>query len=156
MSRPTITQPADLWLVDGTLRDVYVYGAGPKDWDTLLAVAQDHEHQYFVDGTATPVPEADAIFQDREHSHLLCIEVERVKIHSHFFSPGEIELDIDPKEVAGPSQHNAVLQFLEHLATATRKDLLITAENSPELVFLRYETQASHWHIHEPSTAREA
>jgi len=73
--------------------------------------------------------------------------VATVKIHCHFFVPDEIELDIDPREVVGPQEHSAVLDFLERLSGTTRKSVRLT-ENSPESVLLNYEPAQSIWHIH--------
>ena len=148
MSNPFFDQPDDLWLVDGSLRDVYIQAASPEDWRALLKLTREHVHEYARDGVVQELPELVAIFADREHSHLLRIEVAAVKIHCHFFVPDEIELDIDPREVVGPREHSAVLDFLERLSGATRKSVRLTSENSPESVLLSYEPAQSIWHIH--------
>jgi hypothetical protein len=72
-----------------------------------------------------------------------------VRINCHFFVPDEIELDIDPREVTGPEELAAVLQFVEQLARATGKDAVLTPESSPEIVLLHYRQAGQGWQIHE-------
>jgi hypothetical protein len=151
--RPAFNQTADLWLVDGSLRDIYVFSAVAGDWDAFLALAQAYPHDYTHDGVPQPLPEGSAIFQDRAHSHLLSLRAGPVRINCHFFVPEEIEFDIDPREVTGAEEHVAVLQFVEQLARATRKDAVITLENSPEIWLLRYQQANQLWQVHESPTS---
>lgn len=156
MNRPHINQPSDLWLVDGSLRDVYVLNTTIGDWETLITLARAHEHEYKRDGVADALPNAQTVFQDREHSHLLSVIIGKVSINCHFFIPEEIELDINPREIEGQKEHTSILQFIEQLAEATQKDVVITAENSPDAVLLRYKQLSHFWHAHEPGTHSDA
>jgi hypothetical protein len=156
VDRPALNQPTDLWLVDGSLRDAYVFSTAPADWDALLLQAQAYPHEYTHDGVSRQLPAATTLFQDREHSHLLSVLAGSVRINCHFFTEEEIELDIDPKEIKGPTEHLAVLQFFEQLAQAIGKDTVVTLENSPEIALLHYH-QASHtWRVHESRISGEA
>ncbi|MDT7836906.1 hypothetical protein [Aquabacterium sp. OR-4] len=149
MNRPTLNQPADLWHVDGSLRDIYVFSTIASDWDALLVLAQTYPHEYTQDGIPHSLPAAAALFRDREHSHLLSILTGAVRINCHFFVPEEIELDIDPWEVIDQEKHVAVLQFVERLAQATRKDAVVTPENTPDKALLQYDHASQVWQVHE-------
>jgi hypothetical protein len=149
VDRPTLNQPADLWLVDGSLRDIYVLNADPGDWDALLALAQAYPHEYTRDGVSASLPSLTSIFHDRDHSHLLSVLAGNVRINCHFFLSDEIELDIDPREVTGPEEHAAVLQFVEQLARATGKDAVLTPESTHEIVLLHYGQADQAWKTHE-------
>jgi hypothetical protein len=155
VNRPALNQPTDLWLVDGTLRDVYVFNTAAGDWDALLLLAQTHTHEYKRDGVTQPLPGATTLLQDREHSHLLSVLAGPVRINCHFFVQEQIELDIDPQEIGGTAEHLAVLQLLEQLAQATRKDVVVTPENLPEAVLLHYNQANRTWRVDE-SHAGEA
>jgi hypothetical protein len=155
VNRPAFNQPSDLWLVDGTLRDVYVFNTSAADWDALMLLAKAYPHEYTQDGVAQPLPGATTLLQDREHSHLLSVLAGSVRINCHFFMPEEIELDIDPKEITGATEHRDVLEFLERLSQATQKDTVVTPENSPEIPLLHYNQATRAWRVHEPHV-REA
>ncbi|MBL0731206.1 hypothetical protein [Piscinibacter sp. HJYY11] len=156
MNRPRINQPSDLRFVDGSLRDVYVFNTTIEDWETLIAFARAHKHEYTKDGVVAVLPNAKALLGDREHSHLLSVQAGNVSINCHFFILEEIELDIDPREIAGPEEHACVLRFIEQLAEATQKDVVITAENSPDAALLRYVHLRHVWHIYELGAHNDA
>jgi hypothetical protein len=117
-----------------------------EDWNALLALASDYGHSYSRNGVSEHLPEAQAIFATANDTHLLCVNLESVKVHCHFFVFGEIDLDIDPGAVVGQPEHLAVLLFLERLATTTAKQVRITAEGSRGEVLLSYDPAQAHWH----------
>lgn len=153
---PAFNQPVDLWLADGSLRDIYIFDTVEKDWDAFLELARSQLHTYTLDGLAQPLPGRTTVFQDREHSHLLSIQAGSVKINCHFFIPEEIELDIDPTEINGEEEHVAVLQFIEQISEATSRDVVVTQENSPDLVLLRYEQTRNSWQTYESHSNSDA
>jgi hypothetical protein len=156
VDRPALNQPADLWLVDGSLRDVYVFNAVSSDWDAFLALARTYPYEYTLDGIRRSLPDTTSIFRDREHSHLLSLVTSSVRMNCHFFVPEEIELDIDPREITESEDHIAVLQFVEKLAAATRKDAVVTLENSPHVQLLRYQQASQFSQVHESRANSDA
>jgi hypothetical protein len=54
-----------------------------------------------------------------------------------FFTVEEIEFDIDPREVKGQQELNALFGFMRCLAQATDKEVVLTAENMREIVIFR-------------------
>lgn len=98
-----------------------------------------------------PIPDVEDIFSNREASHLLQVSVGRVVINCHFFVPSEIELDIDPRDVHGPQEHAEIMEFLEQLAQGASKAVVVTAENSENAVYLRYEPESRKWTAFEPA-----
>jgi len=141
-------QPNDLWLSDGSLRDVYVSGAEPKDWAVLFDLAMAAQCRYLADGVVAPLPTVDAIFRDRDVSHLLQIQAGRASVNCHFFIPDEIELDIDPREVVDDATHDAILSLLESLSCGTDKCVSLTAEDSPESPYLSFSPVSRQWSVH--------
>jgi hypothetical protein len=71
-------------------------------------------------------------------SPLLTIVVDVAHLHGHFFSPDEIEFDLDPREVTGLGQAKALADFMRLLGEITAKTVILTAENSQEHVLARY------------------
>lgn len=149
MKRPSFAEPPDLWEKDGSLRDVYIFGASESDWQELVSVALRYPHRYLFNGIAIPVPSLSSIFANRDGSHLLTIEVGGADINCHFFIPTEIELDIDPRQVLTDATHEQILMFLESIARETCKKISLTAENSTESPLLIYEPVSDAWVVHQ-------
>ena len=149
MSVPTINQPRYLWECDGSYRDVYIKPVTLADWEKLCVVGTEYGLRYWCEGRELNLPAVSEIFGNREHPHLMTLYAGSVRLNCHFLLPTEIELDIDPREIDGPENHYAVLRLLEHLSAATNKRLIITAENSEDMVLLAFEPTTRAWKIHE-------
>ena len=149
MKRPTFLEVPNLWEADGSLRDLYVLGTSMKDWQDLLDFAGQFPLQYWFDGEPNERPEIEQLFSNRNGSHLLSIKIGKSTANCHFFNEGEIELDLDPKEVVGPNEHDQILQFMEGLAEKIGKPILLTPENGSEVPYLSYEPLRGSWHIFE-------
>ena len=55
-------------------------------------------------------------------------------IACHFFTPDEIELDLDPAEVSSQGAMDSVLRFMGCLGSCLGRDVTLTEENSPERI----------------------
>jgi hypothetical protein len=137
--------PPDLWECDGSLRDVYIQETEMSDWDALFELVARYPCTYSFDGTRKEPPHPSRVFQDRSGGHLLTIQVGSASINCHFFISEEIELDIDPRQIADESTHELVMNFLAELSTRIGKDLAITPENSPASVYCRFSSSTSSW-----------
>jgi hypothetical protein len=62
-----------------------------------------------------------------------------VTLNCHFFYEGEIELDVDPREVTDDARADAILTFMAELGQAMKKEVLMTAENVSDAVIFRYD-----------------
>jgi hypothetical protein len=60
-----------------------------------------------------------------------------VQLNCHFFCANEIEFDLDPREVHGQADLDALLSFMEMIAVATAKPVLMTPENMHDSPFIR-------------------
>ena len=89
---------------DGSLRDLYVFDTAESDWDSFLSAlsAWSYEVSFLVDGEPAELPgSAGAIFELRETaSPILRVNVSGITVCAHFFGSHELELDVDPREVA--------------------------------------------------------
>jgi hypothetical protein len=52
-----------------------------------------------------------------------------IKIYCNFFIHQQLELDILPEEITGPSEHENVLSFVQSLAAALEFSSDVTPEN---------------------------
>ena len=149
MQRPSFHQLPDLWLKDGSYRDVYLHGTSLTEWRVFTGLVQEFPHSYRRDGVEYPLPDASIVFADQDHSHVLSIRLGNVIVSCHYFMQSEIELDVDPEDVVGPADHEAVLSFVERLAVATNKRARITDENAQDSMCVQFDPLSKAWEVPE-------
>lgn len=147
MSLPSIADVPNLWNRDGSLRDIYFTDTGLEHWEKFLLSIQEFQYQYSFDGNAQEILSIEAIFSNREGHHILSIYIGGVTVNCHFFVVEEIELDIDPREVKGQLEHEAILKFIETLAMAIDRPASLAPENSFKTPFLFFENNERVWSI---------
>jgi hypothetical protein len=148
MHRPAYDEVSGLWEIEGSLRDVYVLQTDLSDWKRFLVFSSRFSCTYTFDGAMSALPEVDSIFLNRDGSHLLRVNLGTATASCHFFVASEIELDLDPREIQSPKAHGEVLAFLEGLAGAVGKPVLLTPENGEHIPYLFFEPVAGKWHEH--------
>lgn len=148
MQRPAYDEVPGLWEIEGSLRDVYVLQTDLSDWRRFLEFLSRFSCTYTFDGAISALPEADSIFQNRDGSHLLRVSLGTTTANCHFFVVSEIELDLDPREIQCAEAHSEVLSFIEGLAGAVGKSVLLTPENGEHIPYLSFEPVAGKWHEH--------
>jgi hypothetical protein len=131
----------DEFAFDGSWRDIYVFGTTIVDWQRALDAIRlaGYKLTYFVADQPTEMPtRAVAAFPLPDESiRLLSVLFAGVLANCHFFTDEEIEFDIDPREVKGQQELSALLGFMQCLAQGTDKEVVLTAENMPEIVIFR-------------------
>ncbi|MDH5451943.1 MAG: hypothetical protein OEX14_01205, partial [Paracoccaceae bacterium] len=133
--------------VDGSLRDIYAFKTTVDDWNRLLSLSSSlGEFAYFCDGEEAPLPStANSIFDDPDHSHLLRINLGGPFINTHFFVADEIEFDLDPSEITSQADLDLVLNFCARIGQEIKRDIVITPENLPEVIYLCYLADQDKW-----------
>jgi hypothetical protein len=126
---------------DGSWRDIYVSDTDVRTWQRVFDRLRQapYELVYHRDGAATELPDtaADAFPAEGAADRMLSVKFAGVQANCHFFTRDEIEFDIDPREVIGQRQLDALLAFMCLLSDATGKDAVLTPENCPEIVVFR-------------------
>lgn len=127
---------------DGSLRDIYVLETSEADWQTVWEALQawDPPPVFAVDGVTEPMPDRVEVVLTtrRQRSPLLSVQVGHAGLNCHFFSPDEIEFDLDPRQVTRETDMEAIAAFMKLLGDLTRKNVILTAENSREAVIAHY------------------
>ena len=138
---------SDEFEVDGSLRDIYVLNTSVTDWNRVLSMTPNlGAFTYFRDGEEATLPtDANLIFQDADHAHLLRISLGGPIIYTHFFVEDEIEFDLDPNEITSQSDLDLVLNFCASIGRGIGRDIRITAENSSDVVYLCYSIEQEKW-----------
>ena len=103
---------------------------------------------YSFDGESVVLPEVRQLLSNRDGSHLLSINLGSATAHCFFFVESEIELDVDPREIQNADAHDAVLSFIEGLARAVGRPVLLTPENGSHVPYLSYEPTTGEWHAY--------
>jgi hypothetical protein len=131
--RPKFHDVAGLWESDGSLRDIYVQNTEAVHWDRFDRLLSQYECSYTHDGVAAPFPGSHSVLGNREGSHMLSILLDGpVAICCHFFIAEQLELDISPREVTGPVEHDEMLSFVANLSEALlQTSLLKTQSKNP-------------------------
>src|SRR4051812_9958117 len=109
---------------DGGWRDIYVLGTDMTAWQRMLDKlrATDYELTYLRDEQPTVLPyDAIEAFPLPGEDRLLQVRFGGVLANCHFFTSEQIEFDIDPREVTGQEQLDAVIGFMRCLAEAVGK-----------------------------------
>lgn len=142
---------------DGSLRDLYVLSTSRSDWSAFLTFVKTsrYPHSFRLNGAPAPYPsDAVLLFPRRSDTGpLLQIDINGTRLSCHFFHEDEIELDLDPRDVADDAGANAILNFVSELGRSLGKEILITAENRPAAIIFRYDPSTDNVsYISPPST----
>jgi hypothetical protein len=127
---------------DGSLRDIYVQTTTIRDWQILVdKLATSYKISFQIDGAARPLPATMAeVFAIRDKaSTLLNVEAGNILAACHFFTPDEIEFDIDPRQVASQTELDSLLEFLRFIGDCVNKPVMLTLENGIADPILMYE-----------------
>jgi hypothetical protein len=114
---------------DGSWRDIYVFKTTLDDWRALCACLRAaYELGFQIDGITQPFPPApEEVFAIRKQgSPLLRVRVGGILVACHFFTPEQMEFDIDPREVTSQSDLDALLGFLRRVGDAVGKPVAVT------------------------------
>jgi hypothetical protein len=126
---------------DGGLIDLLVPGTDDPDWEVLWTGLKSgpFEVKAFRDGEETPLPDSAMwAIAEREAANVLAsVRSGAVTANCHFFG-GEVELDIDPREVIGPAEFESVLAIMRVMAAATGRPTHAAGEGAGAVhAFLR-------------------
>ena len=124
---------------DGFLRDLYVQDANGADWARCLAWlrASRWPLEYSYQGETAPLPESPiSLFE--KWGHKISVDADGIIFNSYFFSPDEIEFDIEPGELTSEARFGSLLSFLSGCGRAVGRVAIVTPEGMPQAVILRY------------------
>jgi hypothetical protein len=131
----------DEFAFDGSWRDICVSGTTVAHWQRMLDSIRSAGYRltYFRDGQPGELPTkaTDAFPLPGECDRRLSVWFGDVLANCHFFNVEEIEFDIDPREVKGQHELDALFRLMRCLAQATEKAVVLTAENMRETVIFR-------------------
>jgi len=135
---------------DGSWRDIYVTPASLDDWKAVFPLLRAQSDAEFIrESGSVSIPDSldESFFTDSRPT--LRFRVGGVLVVFHFFTPEEIECDIDPREVTGQASLDAVLTFVQQLGDLTRKRTVLTPENCSDHPIISYDPESREFEYHE-------
>ena len=134
---------------DGSLRDIYVLNANAELWNQLLSSLEESRYQFRFftpDGAMSPAPRSFEEIDTLKETDPVRMEIQLpggLSLNCHFFSPSEIELDLDPKEIYDQKTYAFLGEFMRWLAFTLGREALLTHENSKEVRILAVKANAA-------------
>ena len=133
------------WLANDGLRDIYVEDSTVDDWQLVVDIVRAHDWPttFSVEGDVMSMPTSvQPIFELVDKTILWRFWPHPdVAVHGHFFAVGEIELDVDPREVVDQEQFDAVCEVVTVIGRALGKPLDVTVESAHSEVVMRYDAR---------------
>lgn len=130
--------------LDGSLRDVYVFGTNAVDWQKMLTALETSQYSIKCaecsaqEGSLNSLSDAEKIFSSENCQRpLLQVEAGSFQANCHFFSPTDIEFDIDPRQITGQQELDDLINFMKWLASSVDREVVLTLENCPDAVILK-------------------
>jgi len=131
---------------DGTLRDIYVFDTSMADWEAvwrLLAGSRDRL-TFYIDGVLSEPPATVTEIFDvgTDHSVLATYCASDLTVNCHFFTPSEIEFDVDPRQIDGLDAIEVLARFIAAIGETTSKPVVLTEENDQSMVIAWFDPKA--------------
>ncbi|RKF05090.1 hypothetical protein C8N26_0490 [Tenacibaculum lutimaris] len=122
---------------DGSWRDIYILNTNVYDWEKLIVFLNQHCKLawYNIDTDKNDCKIDLSQIKNGWNSGEGLLSVakifikDKIQINLHFFTPEEIEFDIDPREFNSIEDHNELMKLLIDISLNVGKQLIITAEN---------------------------
>ncbi len=128
---------------DGSLREIYVLDTTIDDWQKLLDFlhANDFETEFYIGRQKQHKLTRNAanLFDDeRQISRLVRVIIGNAALHSHCFTKGQIEFDVDPREINDEQTAKTVLQFMKRVGQYLKMPVRLTPENTEAIALVQY------------------
>ena len=133
---------------DGSWRDIYVLFTTIEHWQSALDALRSSSFPDAVlsERVESPVPAsaAEASPESGRADRLLSVDLHGPIANAHFFTETEIEFDVDPSQVFSQRELDAVLEFMQLLASATGREAILTPENQEHIQIFRVRPNDPH------------
>lgn len=116
---------------DGAFVDLQVPGTADQDWELLWSALRSgrFELSAYRDGESIALPESAewALAEQQRAAVLVSVRLGSVTANCHFVG-GDLELDIDPREVISEVEFESVLTIMRFVAAAVRRPMVAVSE----------------------------
>lgn len=136
-----------VYYTDGSWRDIYVLDTTREDWHQwMTCVNRNYPVRWGAVGyqddqtmDAVDVPHIERLWDAGEVTLMTWCTVflEQIEVKCHFFTPLEIEQDVDPSYIRSMADHERLMAYLVTISSALHKEVIVTAENEKSAVYIR-------------------
>jgi hypothetical protein len=123
---------------DGALRDIYAFGTSVREWQAVYDAVRAAYPVVLQDSRGLPA-DVRELLNWKEACPLLTVDPDGLDIACHFFVEQEIEFDFNPTVVRSQAELDDICRFLMLVGQAAGKDAVLTMENCPDWLILRYD-----------------
>ncbi len=130
----------NIYYRDGSLRDILIHDTTKEDWRKWVDFVNGHYKLEWYNGLQDQTfnhIDFDVVleyFKDYpDFSIMASISLDKLKVHTYFFTQEEIENDIAPKEFTSLEDHNRLMDYLVSISRLLNKKVILTPENTPEI-----------------------
>ena len=126
----------EVFVRDGSLRDIWVFESNPDEWQTLLDwLGSNYSLTYFesVDNlkaaVPSPLPSFGEIWEKQNGlSQFLHIQCTDFVVCVRFFSEFHIEMDVVPNEIDRAEKAWSVFKLMSGISRLLKKEVILTPE----------------------------
>ena len=124
---------AEFGWYDGAFVDLIAFGTGLPEWESFVAALRAGPFRIacYRDGEPTHMVEtAAAALAEREAANMLMsVQVDAITATCHLFG-GDLELDIDPRDIASEAAFESVLGLMRFVSAAITQPVFASPENA--------------------------
>ena len=128
---------------DGSLRDIYILATTERELEAFFDYVRPMiaDGDFRIDGDPSPSPRTylEAMVAGRDAAVTLSIPAGDGVVNCHFFDDSELELDFRPNDYQTAESWDALSSFIQGLADAVQREVLVTPENTQDCIHIRYE-----------------
>ena len=145
----------EIYFWDGSWRDIYVHSTSANDWKIWVDfVNQNFKVEFYNGLLKKKEPRIDfSVIQDHwkgNHEFMSSARVfidDNIQVNAHFFDDSEIENDIDPCAFKSMDDHNKLLEYLKELSKKLEKEVTVSLENCPKMIFIKIKGESVGYYI---------
>ena len=135
----------EIYYEDGSLRDIYVFDTNKEDWEAWSNLVNEKFQVEFYNGRTQKIEEKVAVEEllnyftvpgEFKDVNKASIKLGNTTVICYLHYEAEMECDIDPKQVKTIEDHQAILGYLQAVAGALKKKVVLTSEMTKEDVLL--------------------
>ncbi|WP_210487134.1 hypothetical protein [Rufibacter aurantiacus] len=139
------TLKEEIYFVDGSLRDIYVFDTDKEDWKRWAIYVNENFTVQFFNGRTLKMEDRINIDDlllyftnpaDFTEVNKASIIFGNIYINCILFWEPEMESDIDPREVQSLEDHQAIVGYMKSVAKVLNKKVILTLEAIKELVLI--------------------
>lgn len=142
----------EVFEVDGSWRDIYIFNTTFKDWDGVFGYLKSSDYDLVVSGpfkNAEPLS-VKSIMEFTKDKHMILAEIilgGRVRVNCHFFHEGDIEFDLNPREIVTEGEFLLLKIFMAGIGILLCKDVHLTPENTPTDSMLIFRAKSNEFEM---------